>query len=142
MFIFEGNEIETDSEGYLKDTTQWSEAMAEVIAAQEGITLAVEHWEVVRFVREFYLEFNTSPAIRMLVKAMANKFGLRAYISHYLFPGDAGFFIIIEFFPILTPARKHRIRFPVEIIAGLTGVMYRVHDVNRLFCFYKISHNF
>ncbi|STU33505.1 tRNA 2-thiouridine synthesizing protein E [Klebsiella pneumoniae] len=27
MFIFEGNEIETDSEGYLKDTTQWSEAM-------------------------------------------------------------------------------------------------------------------
>ena len=40
MFIFEGNEIETDSEGYLKDTTQWSEAMAEVIAAQEGITLA------------------------------------------------------------------------------------------------------
>ncbi|MBX4365234.1 TusE/DsrC/DsvC family sulfur relay protein, partial [Mycobacterium tuberculosis] len=46
MFIFEGTEIEPDSEGYLKDTTQWSEAMAEVIAAQEGITLAVEHWEV------------------------------------------------------------------------------------------------
>jgi tRNA 2-thiouridine synthesizing protein E len=87
MFIFEGNEIETDSEGYLKDTTQWSEAMAEVIAAQEGITLAVEHWEVVRFVREFYLEFNTSPAIRMLVKAMANKFekGNSRYL-YRLFP--------------------------------------------------------
>ncbi|WP_130967462.1 sulfurtransferase TusE [Klebsiella pneumoniae] len=85
MFIFEGNEIETDSEGYLKDTTQWSEAMAEVIAAQEGITLAVEHWEVVRFVREFYLEFNTSPAIRMLVKAMANKFGEEKCNSRYLY---------------------------------------------------------
>ncbi|HBQ6678547.1 TPA: sulfurtransferase TusE [Klebsiella pneumoniae] len=85
MFIFEGNEIETDSEGYLKDTTQWSEAMAEVIAAQEGITLAVEHWEVVRFVREFYLEFNTSPAIRMLVKAMANKFGGEKGNSRYLY---------------------------------------------------------
>lgn len=85
MFIFEGNEIETDSEGYLKDTTQWSEAMAEVIAAQEGITLAVEHWEVVRFVREFYLEFNTSPAIRMLVKAMANKFGEEKGNSGYLY---------------------------------------------------------
>ena len=84
MFIFEGNEIETDSEGYLKDTTQWSEAMAEVIAAQEGITLAVEHW-VVRFVREFYLEFNTSPAIRMLVKAMANKFGEEKGNSRYLY---------------------------------------------------------
>jgi sulfur relay (sulfurtransferase) DsrC/TusE family protein len=32
MFIFEGNEIETDSEGYLKDTTQWSEAMADLLA--------------------------------------------------------------------------------------------------------------
>ncbi|MBZ6629816.1 sulfurtransferase TusE [Klebsiella pneumoniae] len=85
MFIFEGNEIETDSEGYLKDTTQWSEAMAEVIAAQEGITLAVEHWEVVRFVREFYLEFNTSPAIRMLVKATANKFGEEKGNSRYLY---------------------------------------------------------
>ena len=79
MFIFEGNEIETDSEGYLKDTTQWSEAMADVIAAQEGITLAVEHWEVVRFVREFYLEFNTSPAIRMLVKAMASRYLYRLF---------------------------------------------------------------
>ena len=85
MFIFEGNEIETDSEGYLKDTTQWSEAMAEVIAAQEGITLAVEHWEVVRFVREFYLEFNTSPAIRMLVTAIANKFGEEKGNSRYLY---------------------------------------------------------
>ena len=57
----------------------------EVIAAQEGITLAVEHWEVVRFVREFYLEFNTSPAIRMLVKAMANKFGEEKGNSRYLY---------------------------------------------------------
>lgn len=85
MFIFEGSEIETDSEGYLKETTQWNEAMAEVIAGQEGITLSVEHWEVVRFVREFYLEFNTSPAIRMLVKAMANKFGEEKGNSRYLY---------------------------------------------------------
>ena len=85
MFIFEGNEIETDSEGYLKDTTQWNEAMAVVIAEQEGITLSVEHWEVVRFVRDFYLEFNTSPAIRMLVKAMAKKFGEEKGNSRYLY---------------------------------------------------------
>ena len=85
MFIFDGNERETDSEGYLKDTTQWNEAMAAVIAEQEGISLSVEHWEVVRFVRDFYLEFNTSPAIRMLVKAMANKFGEEKGNSRYLY---------------------------------------------------------
>ena len=85
MFIFEGNEIETDSEGYLKDTTLWSAARAPVIAAQEGIALSVEHWEVVRFVRDFYLEFNTSPAIRMLVHDMANKFGEEKGNSRYLY---------------------------------------------------------
>ena len=36
MFIFEGNEIETDSERYLKDTTQWSEAMANKFGEEKG----------------------------------------------------------------------------------------------------------
>ncbi|SEK75804.1 tRNA 2-thiouridine synthesizing protein E [Kosakonia sacchari] len=85
MLMFEGKEIETDSEGYLKETSLWSEALAEVIAQQESITLSPEHWEVVRFVHEFYLEFNTSPAIRMLVKAMANKFGEEKGNSRYLY---------------------------------------------------------
>lgn len=85
MLTFEGKEIETDGDGYLKNSAEWSEGLAEVIAAGENITLATEHWEVVRFVREFYLEFNTSPAIRMLVKAMANKFGEEKGNSRYLY---------------------------------------------------------
>ena len=85
MLIYENTEIETDSEGYLKDTTLWSEGLATVIAANEGIELSPEHWEVVLFVRECYLEFNTSPAIRMLVKAMANTFGEEKGNSRYLY---------------------------------------------------------
>lgn len=85
MLSFEGKEIETDNDGYLKESNQWSEGLAEVIAAQESITLSPEHWEVVRFVRAFYLEFNTSPAIRMLVKAMANTFGEEKGNSRYLY---------------------------------------------------------
>ncbi|MGF6269061.1 tRNA 2-thiouridine synthesizing protein E [Lelliottia nimipressuralis] len=85
MLSFEGKEIETDNDGYLKESGQWSEGLAEVIAEKEAITLTPEHWEVVRFVRDFYLEFNTSPAIRMLVKAMANKFGEEKGNSRYLY---------------------------------------------------------
>ena len=33
MLIYQNTEIETDSEGYLKDTTLWSEGLAEAIAA-------------------------------------------------------------------------------------------------------------
>lgn len=85
MLIFDGKEFETDNDGYLKDSNQWSEALAEVIAEQEAIVLSAEHWEVVRFVRAFYLEYNTSPAIRMLVKAMANTFGEEKGNSRYLY---------------------------------------------------------
>ena len=77
--------IDTDKEGYLKDFTQWSEALAPIIAEQENISLSDNHWEVVHFVRNFYLEFNTSPAIRMLVKAMAKKLGEDKGNSKYLY---------------------------------------------------------
>ncbi|MEH0834434.1 sulfurtransferase TusE [Pectobacterium cacticida] len=85
MLEFEGRVIATDAQGYLLDSTVWSEALAEVIAGQEGIVLTEPHWEVVRFVRHFYQEFNTSPAIRMLVKAMAKKYGEEKGNSRYLF---------------------------------------------------------
>jgi len=82
---FAGKTIETDSEGYLKHPADWSAELATLIAGQEDITLTEAHWEVVNFVREFYLEFNTSPAIRMLVKAMAKKYGEEKGNSRYLF---------------------------------------------------------
>ena len=58
---FNGQLIETDAKGYLLNSNDWSEALALVLAEQEGIVLEEPHWEVVRFVRAFYLEFNTSP---------------------------------------------------------------------------------
>ncbi|GAB4592474.1 sulfurtransferase TusE [Edwardsiella tarda] len=85
MLEFNGRSIETDAQGYLLNSQEWSEALAELLAQQEGITLSEAHWEVVRFVREFYQTFNTSPAIRMLVKAMTQKYGEEKGNSRYLY---------------------------------------------------------
>ena len=41
--------------------------------------------KMVRFVRAFYLEFNTSPAIRALVKAMEKQYGPEKGNSRYLY---------------------------------------------------------
>lgn len=82
---FEGRFIETDAQGYLLNSADWSESLAPLLAEQEDIALTDAHWEVVRFVRHFYLEFNTSPAIRMLVKAMAQKYGDEKGNSRYLY---------------------------------------------------------
>lgn len=85
MLDFNGRCIETDASGYLLDCQEWNETLAEILAQQEGITLSEAHWEVVRFVREFYQTFNTSPAIRMLVKAMTQKYGEEKGNSRYLY---------------------------------------------------------
>jgi len=81
---FEQNKIETDKFGYLLNVQDWHEQLTPILAEQENIQLTDNHWEVVKFVREFYLEFNTSPAIRALVKAMAVKFGPEKGNSRYL----------------------------------------------------------
>lgn len=83
--IFNDQEIATDAQGYLLDASQWSKPLAAEIALQETITMTDEHWQVVYFVRDFYEQFNTSPAIRALVKAMQNKYGKDKITSRYLY---------------------------------------------------------
>lgn len=85
MLKFDGQIIETDAQGYLKNSTDWHENLAPLLAAQEAIVLTEAHWEVVRFVRTFYQEFNTSPAMRMLVKAIAQQHGEEKGNSRYLY---------------------------------------------------------
>lgn len=84
MFIFDNIQIATDHDGYLLDLSQWNENVAKMIAERENIELTPAHWEVIYFVRAFYQEYQTSPAIRMLVKAMAEKLGADKGNSRYL----------------------------------------------------------
>lgn len=85
MLVFNNQEIETDAQGYLLDSQQWSEELIPLLAQQEDIEITNEHLEIIRFVRNFYLEFNTSPAIRMLVKAISQQFGEEKGNSRYLY---------------------------------------------------------
>ena len=83
--LVDGLKVDTDKLGYLVDHHCWNERVAEVIAELEGLVLTDSHWEVIRFVRAFYLEYDTSPAIRALVKAMSGAFGPEKGNSRYLY---------------------------------------------------------
>jgi len=80
-----GESIATDQQGYLLEYSQWTEIIALEIATQDGFELTAEHWEVINFVRNFYLTYNTSPAIRALTKALKAEFGEQKSSSRYLF---------------------------------------------------------
>lgn len=84
MIELNNQQFPTDEYGYLKNLDDWSPELAEAIARKDGIELSEAHWEIVLFVREFYQEYKTSPAIRMLVKALAQKFGEEKGNSRYL----------------------------------------------------------
>lgn len=65
--------------------------MAQQIAAGEGIELTQAHWELLNLLRDYYAEFDSSPAMRALVKYCALKLGKEKGRSIYLmslFPGS------------------------------------------------------
>jgi tRNA 2-thiouridine synthesizing protein E len=64
-----GESVEVDEEGFLVDPARWNEAMAQEIAAANGIgELTERHWQVVRFMRDTFLETGSAPSIRSLGK--------------------------------------------------------------------------
>ena len=67
--------IEKDLEGYLKHNKNWNVYLAEEIAQKEQIILTKDHWEIIYFIREFYLKYNITPSMRMLVHGIEKKLG-------------------------------------------------------------------
>lgn len=85
MLKFNGKEYETDKHNYLANLDDWNEDLALYIAELENIEMTPAHWEVVTFVQDFYREFDTSPAMRVLVKAMKKQLGEDKGNSRYLY---------------------------------------------------------
>lgn len=83
--------IPTDPEGFLKDLNDWNEQWAIETALKDQLRLTEEHWKIIYFVRTYYDEFQTSPAIRALLKAMKLSFGDKANSLYLqtLFPKGA-----------------------------------------------------
>ena len=67
--------LNVDKEGYLLDLGDWSVEIAEELALREGLPLTPEHWEIIHALRDFYAEFQLSPANRPLIKYIAQTLG-------------------------------------------------------------------
>lgn len=83
--------ITLDKHGFLKEWQAWTSDLATIFAAYEGIALKDEHWEVIHLLREYFEEFDASPANRALVKYVKLKLGPSKGSSIYLmslFPGS------------------------------------------------------
>lgn len=76
--------VEKDSEGFLRDLNDWSEEIAQELAAQDGITLSPDHWEIIHLVRNYYTEYRLFPQNRVLVKRIGEALGKEKGTSIHL----------------------------------------------------------
>ena len=61
--------IEIDEHGFVQQTDRWNDAVAGALAATEGIgALTADHWKVVRYLHQHYLDHRIAPMIRKLCK--------------------------------------------------------------------------
>jgi len=66
---FNGQTIELDEDGFIQQPELWSEELAKVIAKTEDVPeLTEDHWKVVNYLRNYYLEFGIAPMVRKLCK--------------------------------------------------------------------------
>ena len=68
-----GKTLETDEEGYLANINEWEPEVANVMAKADDLDLTDEHWEIIKFLREYYEEYQIAPAVRVLTKAVGKK---------------------------------------------------------------------
>lgn len=81
--------VPTDSEGYLLDLHDWSEDFAQALAREENLVLTPKHWEVIRFLRDYYHEHGVQAQVRVMIRHFTRVWGEDAgnnHALHELFP--------------------------------------------------------
>ena len=79
----EGQTVEVDEDGFLIDFEDWTEAVALVLAVQNGSgELSDKHWQVIKYLRDYYQEHRIGP----MVKSLCKDTGLSLKQIYELFP--------------------------------------------------------
>ena len=68
-FEVENRQYDVDEDGFLQEPTIWNQDVARDFAISEGVTeLTENHWKVINYLRNYYLQFGIAPMIRKLCK--------------------------------------------------------------------------
>ncbi|MHB1189170.1 TusE/DsrC/DsvC family sulfur relay protein [Thiobacillus sp.] len=66
---------ERDAEGYLVEPGDWNEEVAKVLADGEDIQLNDDHWDIIRFMRDYYEEHQVAADARFVIKHLEARMG-------------------------------------------------------------------
>lgn len=77
--------MDKDNEGFLLDSSDWSLEIAQQIADHENIQMSKDHWEVVKFVREYFEVNQSVPEFRKALKTLKETLGLEKATRKYVY---------------------------------------------------------
>jgi tRNA 2-thiouridine synthesizing protein E len=61
--------LSVDEDGFMQEPDCWNKAVAAALATTEGVDdLTEDHWKVVEYLRNYFLQFGVAPMIRKLCK--------------------------------------------------------------------------
>ena len=64
-----------DRYGFLANRAEWNEAVANWLAESDGVALTDAHWEIILFMREYYVRYNHLPNARLFGQALKKQLG-------------------------------------------------------------------
>ncbi len=77
-------ELGLNEEGFLLEVDDWNDEVAVELAGLNQVELTEAHWEIIRFIRDYYRQFKHLPNARVFTKAIAKQFGADKGNSRYL----------------------------------------------------------
>lgn len=61
--------VDVDEDGFIQDPEVWNEDLAKALALTEGVQeMSDDHWKLVHYLRDYYLQFGIAPMVRKLCK--------------------------------------------------------------------------
>jgi len=83
-----GTEIEIDEDGFIQEPEKWNNEVAEDLAKIEAEytpgtdKMSEDHWTIVNYLRDYFLQYEIAPPIRMVTR----KTGIDLKTIYGLFP--------------------------------------------------------
>jgi len=82
--VLGGQELEVDEDGFIQEPEKWSKEVAEDLAkTEDAYPMDEERWKLVNYLRNYFLEYEIAPPVRMLTKET----GFNLKKIYELFPG-------------------------------------------------------
>jgi tRNA 2-thiouridine synthesizing protein E len=85
LIKFQDRLIALDEDGHLVNVEDWSEDLAVHLAETDGLELTDQHWEVIRFIKDYYGQLAIGPMPKIIIKSLNRKHGREIYTIKKLY---------------------------------------------------------